>query len=134
MKIKSISLCLILLFASIGAACSAPATAVADPLTVAKGFWDAINAKNVDAAMAFVADDVVTTGFPEHYTNKADFRAFWLSSVENGDIFEITDFKRASEDTVTYNMKVLLRGNTEAMNSGGNLQVKDGKIVAIEFE
>jgi len=134
MKIKSISLCVILLLASIGAACSAPATSVADPLTVAKGFWDAINAKNVDAAMAFVADDVVTTGFPEHYTNKADFRAFWLSSVENGDIFEITDFKLASEDTVTYNMKILLRGNTEAMNSGGNLQVKDGKIVAIEFE
>jgi hypothetical protein len=133
MKIKSIYLCLFFLLASILAACGAPAPAAADPLTIAKGFWDAINAKNVDAAMAFVADDIVTTGFPEHYTNKADFRAYWLSSLDNGDILEITDLKLASEDTVTFNVRILLRGNTEVVNNLGNLQVKDGKIVSIEL-
>jgi len=122
------------LLASILTACGAPAPTAADPVTIAQGFWDAINAKNVDAAMAFVADDIVTTGFPEHYTNKADVTAFWLSSVKNGDIYEITDLKLISEDTVTYNIKVYLKGNTEIMDTLGKLQVKDGKIVSMEFE
>ena len=134
MKTKSKYLFLFVLLASLLTACSAPAPAAPDPVTIAQGFWDAINAKNVDAAMAFVADDIVTTGFPEHYTNKADVRAFWLASVKNGDIYEITDLKLISEDTVRYNIKVYLRGNTELNNGLGNLQVKDGKIVYMETE
>jgi len=93
-----------------------------------------INAKNVDAAMAFVADDVVTDGLPAHFINKADFSAFMLSEViDDGTILEVADLKLASEDTVTYTMKVDLRGNTEPFSGLGKLQVKDGKIVYIEF-
>jgi hypothetical protein len=124
---------LFVLLASILTACGAPAPTAADPVTIAQGFWDAIHAKNVDAAMAFVADDVVTDGLPAHFTNKADFRAFWLSSVKNGDTNEITDLKLSSEDTVTYHIKVYLRGNTEFANGLAKLQVKDGKISYIEF-
>jgi ketosteroid isomerase-like protein len=131
-KIKYLFLFVLLI--SILAACGAPAPSVADPVTIAQGFWDAINAKNVDAAMAFVADDIVTTGFPEHYTNKADFRDFWLYSVDNGDINEITDLKLTSEGTVTYHIKVYLRGNTELVNTIGKLQVKDGKILYMELQ
>jgi hypothetical protein len=115
-------------------ACGAPAPTAADPVTIAHGFWDAINAKNVDAAMAFVADDIVTDGFDAHYTNKADFRTFWLSSVKNGDTYEITDLKLTSEDKVTYHIKIYLRGNTEITNTLGILQVKDGKIVYMELQ
>ena len=133
MNTKRICLLLALLLASILTACDAPAPTAADPVTIAQGFWDAINAKNVDAAMAFVADDIVTTGFPEHYTNKADFRAFMLSSAKNGTVFEMTDFKLASEDTVTYTYKIILRGNTEIASGLAKLQVKDGKIIYIEL-
>ena len=124
---------LFVLLASILTACGAPAPTASDPLTIAQGFWDAFNAKNIDAAMAFVADDIVTDGLPSHFTNKADFSTFMFSTVGNGDIFEVTDLKVASEDTVTYNVKVVLRGNTEAFSGLGKLQVKDGKIIYMEF-
>lgn len=124
---------LFVLLASILTACGALAPTASDPVTIAQGFWEALNAKNIDAAMAFVADDIVTDGLPSHFTNKVDFSAFMLSSVEGGDIFEITDLKLDSEDTVTYKISVDLRGNTEAFSGLGKLQVKDGKIVYIEF-
>ena len=131
MKTKGI--CLFLLLAMILTACGAPAPTAADPVTIAQGFWDAIHAKNVDAAMAFVADDIVTDGLPAHFTNKADFSAFMVSGEEDGSTFEITDLKLASEDTVTYTMKLYLRGNTEAFTGLAKLQVNDGKIVYMEF-
>ena len=133
MNTKSKYLFLFVLLASLLTACGAPAPAAADPVTIAQGFWDAIHAKNVDAAMAFVADDVVTGNMPTHFTNKADFSAFMLSRVNDGNTFEITDFKLASEDTVTYTMKIILRGNTEAGSVLAKLQVKDGKIIYIEW-
>ena len=131
MKTKGI--CLFLLLAMILTACGAPAPTAADPVTIAQGFWDAIHAQNVDAAMAFVADDIVTDGLPAHFTNKADFSAFMVSGEKDGSIFEITDLKLASEDTVTYTMKLYLRGNTEAFTGLAKLQVNDGKIVYMEF-
>ena len=131
MKTKGI--CLFLLLAMILTACGAPAPTAADPVTIAQGFWDAIHAKNVDAAMAFVADDIVTDGLPAHFTNKADFSAFMVAGEKDGSIFEITDLKLASEDTVTYTMKLYLRGNTEAFTGLAKLQVNDGKIVYMEF-
>ena len=133
MNTKSKYLFLFVLLTTILTACGAPASTAADPVAITQGYWDAIHAKNVDAAMAFVADDVVTDGLPAHFTNKADFSAFMLSRVNDGTIFEITDFKLASEDTVTYTMKIILRGNTEAGSGLAKLQVKDGKIIYMEF-
>ena len=135
MNTKSKYLFLFVLLATILSACGAPAPTAADPVTIAQGFWDAIHAKNVDAAMAFVADDIVTDGLPAHFTNKADFSAFMLSEVidDDGDILEITDLKLASEDTVTYTYKLIFRGNTEAGSGLAKLQVKDGKIIYMEF-
>jgi ketosteroid isomerase-like protein len=133
MKAKSTYLFLILVLASILTACGAPAPTAPDPVTIAQGFWDAIQAKNVDAAMAFVADDIVTDGLPAHFTNKADFSAFMVSGEKDGSVFEITDLKLASEDTVTYTMILNLRDNTEAVSGLAKLQVKDGKITYMEF-
>ncbi|MGZ9166918.1 MAG: nuclear transport factor 2 family protein [Anaerolineales bacterium] len=133
MNIKTKYLFLFVLLASLLTACGAPAPTAADPVTIAQGFWDAIHAKNVDAAMAFVANDVVTDGLPAHFTNRADFSAFMLSAEKEGTILEVTDLKLASEDTVTYTMKVDFSSNTATINGLGKLQVKDGKIVYIEF-
>lgn len=151
MNTKSVYFSLILLLASILAACSAPTLAPAptalpsptpipapiltavDPIAISQGFWDAINAKNVDAAMAFVADDVVTRGGPAFFSSKDDFSAFMLSEQEKGNTFEISDLKIASEDTVTYTMKVSANGIMFVGDSGLKMQVKDGKIVLMEF-
>ncbi len=133
MNTKSKYLFLFVLLAFILTACGAPAPAAIDPVSIAQGFWDAIHAKNVDAAMAFVADDVVTDGLPAHFTNKADFSAFMLSSEKDGTTFEIADLKLDSEDMVAYTMRVNFRSNIATIDGLGKLQVKDGKIVYIEF-
>jgi hypothetical protein len=133
MNTKSKYLFLFVLLASILTACGAPAPAAVEPLIIAQGFWDAIDAKNVDAAMAFVADDVVTDGLPVYFNNKADFSAFMVSVAKDGKTFEITDLKLVSEDSATYTMKLYLRDNTEIANGLAKLQVKDGKIIYMEF-
>jgi ketosteroid isomerase-like protein len=113
-------------------ACGTPAPAAADPATVVQGFWDAMNAKNIDAAMAFVADDVQTRGGPFNFENKAAFNAFLLSGSIQQTTFEVSDLKAASEGTVTYTMKVSDYGSTVA-NGPSKSQVKDGKLVYIGF-
>ena len=151
MKTKSLYLLSFLLLASMLAACSAPTLAPAptalpsptpvpasnltavDPAAISQGFWDAINAKDVDAAMAFVADDVVTSGGPVFFSNRAEFSAFMVSEQEKGNTFEISDLKILSEDTVTYTMKIYANGIMFVGSSGLKLQVRDGKIVLMEF-
>ena len=133
MKTKIKYLFLFVLLASILMACGVPAPTGSDPVIIAQGFWEAIHAKNVDAAMAFVADDVVTDGLPTHFTNKADFNTFMVSVVKDGKTFEITDLKLVSDDTATYTLKLYLGDNTESVNGLAKLQVEDGKIIYIEF-
>ena len=134
MNIKGTYLFLFFLFASILTACGSPGPTPVDPVTIAQGFWDAINAKNVDAAMAFVADDVVTRGGPAYFDNKADFSAFMSLEEKAGNTFEILDVKAVSEDTITYTMKVYHSSGALLISSPSlRLQVKDGKIVLMEF-
>jgi hypothetical protein len=149
---KSIYLLLFFTLASILAACGArvpaptpipteiptstpvPApTSSQDPAVILQGFWDAIDAKNVDAAMSFVADDIVTRGGPAFFTSKAKFSAFMLSEQEKGNTFEISELKIVSEDTVTYTMKVSHNGVMFIGSSGLKFQVKDSMIVLMEF-
>lgn len=84
--------------------------------------------------MAFVADDVVTRGGPAYFDNKADFSAFMSLEEKAGNTFEILDVKAVSEDTITYTMKVYHSSGALLISSPSlRLQVKDGKIVLMEF-
>jgi ketosteroid isomerase-like protein len=134
MNTKSMYVFLFVLLASILAACGAPASTATDPLTIAQGFWDAINAKNVDVAMAFVADDVVIRGGLNPLSGKTELSAFMSSELEKGMTFEISDLVLSSEDEVTYTMKVYTKKGTKLVSSPFlRIQVKDGKIVLVEF-
>lgn len=137
MNTKSIYLCLFVLLASILTACGAPAPAPADPATIAQGFWDAVIAKNIDAAMAFVADDVQISGGPFPVSpseNKAEFSAFMSSETKGGVTFEISDLKLVSGDTVTFNQKVYDNSGSLIASGPGRFQVnKNGKIILMKF-
>jgi hypothetical protein len=132
MNTKSKYLFLFVLLATILSACGAPAPTVADPVTIAQGFWDAVIAKDIDAAMAFVADDAVTRGGPSDLHNKADLKAFLSSDLSLAQTHEVSDLKLTSEDTVTCFIKVTHDGYLVA-TSYAKLQVKDGKIIYIEL-
>jgi hypothetical protein len=132
MNIKTKYLFLFVSLAMILTACGAPASTAADPVTITQSFWDAIIAKDTDAAMAFVADDVVIRGGPGDYDNKADFKAHMSSDLTLAQTYEVSDLKLTSEDTVTCLIKVTHDGYL-VVTGPAKLQVKDGKIVYIEF-
>jgi len=151
MNTKRIYLVLILLV-SILAACGAPApvptaipvaistsTPVPAPTlatdgtaAITNGFWDAVLANDIDAAMAFVADDVQPSGGPGSFYDKATFGAFMSTKSETGFTYEIGDLRVVSEDTVRYDMKVYENGNLIASGLT-TLTVVDGMIVQIKL-
>lgn len=151
MNTKRIYLVLILLV-SILAACGAPApvptaipaaistsTPVPAPTSVpngaaviTQGFWDAILANDIDAAMAFVADDVQPSGGPGSFYDKTTFSAFMSTKSETGVTYEISDLRVVTEDTVRYDMKVYENGNLIASGLT-TLKVADGMIVQIKL-
>jgi ketosteroid isomerase-like protein len=135
------------MLASILAACSAPAPApiaipasatitaskstADDPAAVVQGFWDAITAKNIDAAMAFVADDVKFSGDPFNGSDRAQFAASMSSGVVT---FVISDLKADSGDTVTFNYKTL--NSIGYIRDSGTAQFQvnnEGKIFLMKF-
>ena len=133
MRTKSTYLFLVLLLAFSLTACGAPAPTAVDPAAIVQGFWDAIKAKNIDAAMAFVADDVQISGGPTNSMDKAALSAFLSSETKRGVTFEISDLKAISSDTVTFNQKVYDNG-TQLANGPGKFQVNnDGEIVVTKF-
>ena len=136
MNAKSLYPYLFLLLALILSACSTPAptpTATpVDPTIIAQGFWDAINAKNIDAAMAFLAEDVQIRGGKTNFSSKADFSAFMLS-VSETITYEISNMKVVSEDTVSYTGKVYENSTMVASGYNRKVQIKDGKIALIEL-
>lgn len=137
---------LFVLLASILTACGAPApeptvipaptttpfTAAAEPITVVQSYYDALNAKNVDAAMVFVADGVQISGGPDGVSVKAGLVAFMSSETKKGVTFEISDLKVVSGDTAIFNMEVYENG-TLLVSDAGEFQVKDGKIIVMKF-
>ncbi len=143
MNTKSKYLFLFVLLASILAACGAPApTAVpastaiptsVDPAEIAHDFWDAINAQNIDAAMAFVADDVQCRGGC-YFTGRDMLNSLMLSTMNSGKV-EISDLKVISQDTVTYTWKIYnASGGLDAIGLDQKFQVdQDGKIALIQF-
>lgn len=154
MNTKSKYLFLFVLLVSILTACGAPApaptvvptvtptvipaptttpfTAAAEPIIVVQGYYDALNAKNVNAAMALVAEGVQISGGPDGVSIKAGLMAFTSSEAENGVTFEITDLKVVSGDTATFNMQVYENGALLATDMG-EFQVQDGMIIVMKF-
>lgn len=132
---KKILIFTVLVVALVLTACgaTAPASAPTEPAAIAQSFWDAIIAKDMDAAMAFLADDVNLLGGPFYAYDKAKFSEF-MSSEEATATFEISDLKAVSADTVTYNMKVISEnGFLIDEEADLKIQVKDGKIILLEF-
>ena len=130
MNTKRICLLLALLLAAILTACGAPTS----PVAITQGFWDAINAQKIDAAMAFVADDVKLSGGPfDSSTDKATFSDIMSSQTKSGVRYEISELKIGPGDTVTFNLKVhtndMVYGNGPAKFKVN----KDGKFVLMEF-
>ena len=93
----------------------APPTPTSPPLTgiaaVIKDFYDACNAKNVDAAMAFFTDDAVYTNhFGAKYEGKAAIRPLVQHNADQGYQFELSNIQ-VTGSKVTFHLKIYIGGN-----------------------
>ena len=146
-KIKSLVLALFAELLLIGCAATTPvpttipaptavptSVTVTDPAAIVQGFWDAINARDMNAAKAFLADDVQCTGDCS-YSGKDLFYINIVALVAHGEKIEIKDLKIISDDTVTFTVERFDVNGILSTNIGPGTtkaQVKDGKIILME--
>ena len=100
----------------------------ADPAEVVQAFWDAMAVGDMDAAMAFVAEDVKCRGSC-YLTGKDSLRAYLQGMVDSGSVTKISDLV-VDGDTVTYFFKVLRNDIViDESKEGESMQILNGKII-----
>jgi hypothetical protein len=87
------------------AACGPAATPTPDPISIVQEYYDAINAKQLDKAVALVADDALFAGPPERLVGKEAIRKS-LQGVINGGIRVDISNVQADGGKVTYTYRV----------------------------
>ena len=106
-----------------------PTTQGADPVSVLQAFDTALKAKDLDAAMALVADDAVfDVGGPAAgvYTGKEQIRRWLQSEMARNVTVERSHFQVTS-DKVTYSWKIFSNGVLRDEGTGETI-VQDGRI------
>lgn len=100
----------------------------ADPAEIVQGFWAAMKAEDVEAAMAFLAEDAKCRGVC-YFAGKDPFNAYLQGIIKAGLTTEISDIA-VEGDTVTYLYKVFRNGFVvEEGAERESMQVLDGKII-----
>ena len=103
-----------------------------DPATIAQDFYKAINAQDIEAAMALVADDVKCRGAC-YLTGKASFRSFMQGSINMGGHVELADLK-VDGDKVSYVWTAYNTDNVPVAHGSETLQIQNGLIILMETQ
>lgn len=131
MNLKRICLSLVLAFSVLLTACSsptAPATPVPpDPASLVKRYYEAVNAKQLDTAMSYIADDVVFVNPYGTFKGKDDVRASLQLVINDGVMFDLSNF-RDTDGRVVYDYKVVINGEQVDAGTHGLTVVREGKI------
>lgn len=100
----------------------------AEPEFVVQRYYQALNAKDVDLAMSFVAADAVFANPTGQYTGAAEIRPSLEGLVKDGITFELTNL-RPSDGRVVYDYRVLQGEALLDSGTDGLTIVNDGRIV-----
>lgn len=100
----------------------------ADPAEIVQGFWAAMEAGDVEAAMTFLAEDAKCRGAC-YFSSPESFSAYLQGIIKAGLTTEISDIA-VEGDMVTYLYKVFRNGVVvEDSAEGESMQILDGKII-----
>jgi hypothetical protein len=108
-------------------ACGSPAASTPDPVTVYQSFLEAVNAKQLDEAMSFIADDAVFIDGMGKYSGKEEIQAYLLPQINVDGKGEASDFVNTN-GRLDYNFKAFVSGN-EVYSGTSMTIVEDGKII-----
>jgi limonene-1,2-epoxide hydrolase len=125
MNLKRILLSLMAATTVALAACGPAATPA--PAAVVQRYYEAVNAKQLDAAMAFIADDAVFVNPYGTFRGKDDVRASLQLVMNDGITFDLSNF-RDTNGRVVYDYKVFVNGEQVEVGTDGLTIVRDGKI------
>ena len=111
-------------------------TPTLDPMESAKivqAFWDALEAGDVETAMAYVDDKAVCAGRC-YFTGKTAFHYFLLGYLQAGHVTKISNVKNVGS-IVTYSWEVYRKGYFVERGDGDEvMHVENGKIVYWESQ
>lgn len=127
MKKLLVVLAMILVLA-LNACSSGAAQGKADPVTIVQAFYKAITDKQLDAAMAYVADDALFINPTGTYTGKDEVRTNISALVDGGFDFQLRDLVDTN-GKVNYGYTLYINGEAVEEGDNGVTIVKDGKIV-----
>jgi ketosteroid isomerase-like protein len=99
-----------------------------DSISVVKDYYDAFNKKQVEAAMNYLADDVLFINPTGTYEGKSQIQKHLQELANEGLSFDLSEFKDEG-GRVTYAYKVLQNGQVLDEGTDGLTIVKSGKIV-----
>ena len=104
-----------------------------DPAAIAQDFYKAVNAGDIESAMALVAEDVkCRVGC--YITGKEAFRSFIQGSINigGGGRVDISDLQVEGEK-VTYRWEAYNQDGSFVASGGESLQIKNGHIILMEI-
>ena len=111
-------------------------TPTIDPMQSAKivqAFWDALEAGDVETAMAYVDDEAVCAGRC-YFTGKSAFHYFLRGYLQAGHVTKISNVKNVGS-IVTYSWEVYRKGYFVERGDGDEvMHVENGKIVYWESQ
>jgi ketosteroid isomerase-like protein len=123
------ALTLVMTVALLLSACApAAAPAPTDPLTVVQLYYEALQGRDLDRAMTFVAEDIITTDSTAYYYGKDELVAALQRGWEAGDSLEVSDLK-ADGNRVTSCYKYYQNGTLLDQSCSGVTHVRDGRII-----
>jgi len=100
----------------------------AEQIWVVQKYYEALNAKHLDLAMSFIANDALFINPTGTYDGAKAIRESLAGLNTDGITFELSNF-RNTDGKIAYDYKVLQSGNVLDQGTNGLTVVKDGKVV-----
>lgn len=100
----------------------------AEQIWVVQKYYEALNAKNLDLAMSFIASDAVFINPTGTYKGVDAIRTSLKGLNTDGITFDLSNF-RNTDGKIIYDYKVLQGGNLLDQGTNGLTVVKDGQVV-----
>ena len=100
----------------------------AEQIWIVQKYYDALNAKNLDLAMSFIAPKALFINPTGTYEGADAIRESLKGLNTDGITFDLSNF-RNTDGKIIYDYKVMQNGNVLDQGTNGLTVVKDGKVV-----
>lgn len=106
---------------------TAPTSASDDPVSIVNAFFNAINAKNIDAALAFADDDLIYSfGSATNDIGKANLKGYLTTQAARGMTYTLSNFQAVGTSIVKFTARTsdgIVYSSSQAILDDGIIQM-----------